>query len=145
MPTSCSVSSSACTAGRTSKGRAWDWLPCSASSTSMAAGSGPKRRSIRAPHSSSVLGRLRSTYSRKSSHFWWQGENLKNRIVVARDGEEALDFLFCRGPFSGRSPDYPPKLVLLDLKLPKVDGLQVLREIKTSPGLRAIPVVVLTS
>jgi two-component system response regulator len=74
-----------------------------------------------------------------------QSENLKNRIVVARDGEEALDFLFCRGAFNGRSPDYPPKLVLLDLKLPKVDGLQVLREIKTSPGLRAIPVVILTS
>ena len=74
-----------------------------------------------------------------------QSENLKNRIVVARDGEEALDFLFCRGPFSGRSREYPPKLVLLDLKLPKVDGLQVLREIKACPELRAIPVVVLTS
>jgi len=74
-----------------------------------------------------------------------QSDNLKNRIVVARDGEEALDFLFCRGAFSGRSPDHPPKLVLLDLKLPKVDGLQVLREIKASPALHAVPVVVLTS
>ena len=74
-----------------------------------------------------------------------QGDNLRNRIEVARDGEEALDFLFCRGAYSGRSPNHPPKLVLLDLKLPKVDGLQVLQEIKTRPESRAIPVVVLTS
>jgi len=69
----------------------------------------------------------------------------KCKIEVVRDGEEALDFLFCRGPFSNRSQTRPPKLVLLDLKLPKVDGLQVLREVKTSPETKAIPVVVLTS
>jgi two-component system response regulator len=69
----------------------------------------------------------------------------KIRIQVARDGEEALDFLFCRGAFAGRSPDNPPQLVLLDLKLPKVDGLQVLRELKARPETRAIPVVALTS
>jgi two-component system response regulator len=74
-----------------------------------------------------------------------QGENPRNRIVVARDGEEALDCLFCRGAYSGRSACNPPKLVLLDLKLPKVDGLQVLRELKATPQLRAIPVVILTS
>ena len=74
-----------------------------------------------------------------------QSENLKNRIVVARDGEEALDFVFCRAAYSGRSPNHPPKLIFLDLKLPKVDGLQVLQEIKASPELRAIPIVVLTS
>ena len=67
------------------------------------------------------------------------------RIEVARDGEEALNFLFCRGAFAGRSPSNPPKLVLLDLKLPKIDGLQVLREIKARPETRAIPVVALTS
>jgi two-component system response regulator len=67
------------------------------------------------------------------------------RIEVARDGEEALDFLFCRRAFAGRSPDRPPKLVLLDLKLPKVDGLQVLREIKSRLKTRAVPVVALTS
>jgi CheY-like chemotaxis protein len=72
-------------------------------------------------------------------------EGVKNRIEVARDGEEALDFLFCRGAYSDRSPAHPPKLVLLDLKLPKVDGLQVLQEIKTRPECRLIPVVVLTS
>ena len=67
------------------------------------------------------------------------------KIVVVRDGVEALDFLFCRGPFSKRSKACPPKLVLLDLKLPKVDGLQVLRELKATPDTCAIPIVVLTS
>jgi len=74
-----------------------------------------------------------------------QRENVKNQIVVVRDGAEALDFLFCRGEFSDRSPNHPPKLVLLDLKLPKVSGLDVLREIKSKPETRAIAVVVMTS
>lgn len=72
-------------------------------------------------------------------------ENLCNNIPVARDGEEALDFLFCRGAYSNRSLDKPPKLVILDLKLPKVDGLEVLRMIKNDPHTRAIPVIILTS
>jgi CheY-like chemotaxis protein len=72
-------------------------------------------------------------------------ENLGNTIQVARDGEEALDFLFCRGEFASRSFDHPPRLVLLDLKLPKVDGLEVLRAVKGDPRTHAIPVVVLTS
>ncbi len=71
--------------------------------------------------------------------------HLANRIHVARDGEEALDYVFCRGAFSGRPKDRLPKLVLLDLKLPKVDGLEVLKEIKTNPQTRPIPVVILTS
>lgn len=74
-----------------------------------------------------------------------RGENLKNAIEVCRDGEDALDFLFCRGAHSDRSPDRRPRLILLDLKLPKVDGLEVLREIKGSSSTRVIPVVVLTS
>jgi len=74
-----------------------------------------------------------------------RAENLGNRIEVARDGEEALDFLFCRGPHEGRERTNRPKLILLDLKLPKVDGLQVLREIKNEPSTHAIPVAVLTS
>ena len=72
-------------------------------------------------------------------------EKLANRIFVARDGEEALDFLFCREPFANRSFDHPPKLVLLDLKLPKVDGLEVLKQVKSDPRTRTIPVVIMTS
>ena len=72
-------------------------------------------------------------------------EKLTNTIHVVRDGEEALDFLFCRGVYDQRSFDHPPKLVVLDLKLPKVDGLQVLRQIKGDARTRAIAVAVLTS
>jgi two-component system response regulator len=72
-------------------------------------------------------------------------EKLANKIEVVGDGEEALDFLFCRNRFSGRSFDRPPRLVLLDLKLPKVDGMEVLRAIKADPRTRAIPVVILTA
>ena len=74
-----------------------------------------------------------------------RAENLVNTVQVARDGEEALDFLFCRGEFTSRSFDSPPRLVLLDLKLPKVDGLEVLRAVKGDPRTHAIPIVVLTS
>jgi CheY-like chemotaxis protein len=72
-------------------------------------------------------------------------EKLANNILVVRDGEEALDFLFCRGAFAARSFDHPPKLVLLDLKLPKVDGMELLKQIKTDPRTKTIPVVVMTS
>jgi CheY-like chemotaxis protein len=72
-------------------------------------------------------------------------EKLANDIQVARDGQEGLDFLFCTGEFSSRSFEHPPKLVLLDLKLPKVDGLEVLRQIKADPRTKTIPVVILTS
>jgi two-component system response regulator len=72
-------------------------------------------------------------------------ENLANNIFIVRDGEEALDFLFCRGAFAERSFDVPPKLVLLDLKLPKVDGIEVLRQVKGDPRTCTIPVVILTS
>jgi len=72
-------------------------------------------------------------------------EKLANNIFVVRDGEEALDFLFCRGAFTHRSFDHPPKLVLLDLKLPKVDGMEVLRQAKSDPRTKTIPVVIMTS
>src|SRR5208337_1694255 len=70
--------------------------------------------------------------------------NLANEVVVTRDGEEALDYLYSRGDYSGRSSENPA-VMLLDLKLPKVDGLEVLHQIKSDERLRMIPVVVLTS
>jgi two-component system, response regulator len=69
----------------------------------------------------------------------------KSRITVARDGEEALDFLFGRGAFRHRSAAPPPRLILLDLKLPKVDGLEVLRALRANTRTSLAPVVVLTS
>ncbi len=68
-----------------------------------------------------------------------------NSIVIARDGAEALDFVFGEGAHAGRAVTEQPKVILLDLKLPKVDGLEVLRRIKADPRTRAIPVVMLTS
>ena len=70
--------------------------------------------------------------------------NLANEVVVARDGEKALDYLYSRGEFSNRSNENPA-VMLLDLKLPKVDGLQVLQQIRSEERLKLMPVVVLTS
>ena len=70
---------------------------------------------------------------------------VSHKIQHVKDGEEALDFLFCRGAFSHRQFDRPPHLVLLDLKLPKLDGVQVLQTVKSDPRTKAIPVIVLTT
>ena len=71
--------------------------------------------------------------------------NIGNEVIVARDGEEALHWLFCTGPYQTRDPRQQPALVLLDLKLPKVDGLEVLRRIREHPDTKLVPVVILTS
>jgi CheY-like chemotaxis protein len=71
--------------------------------------------------------------------------NLGNRLHWVKDGAEALDFLFCRGAFADRDMSRPPKLVLLDIKMPKVDGTEVLRQIKADERTRTIPIVVMTS
>ncbi|RPI91354.1 MAG: response regulator [Chloroflexi bacterium] len=71
--------------------------------------------------------------------------NLANRVVHTEDGAEALDFLFARGKYEGRHTEAAPKVILLDLKLPKVNGLEVLRIIKSDPRLLTIPVVIVTS
>jgi two-component system, response regulator len=71
--------------------------------------------------------------------------NFTSRIHVARDGAEALEFIFCEGAHAARKIENMPKVILLDLKLPKVDGLEVLKRLKTDPRTRTIPVVVLTS
>jgi CheY-like chemotaxis protein len=73
-----------------------------------------------------------------------RNRNLANQLHWVKDGEEALDYLFCTGKYAGRDPARPPKLVLLDIKMPKVDGIQVLRRIKGSE-LKTVPVVVMTS
>jgi CheY-like chemotaxis protein len=71
--------------------------------------------------------------------------NLANRIQVARDGAEALEFIFCEGAHAARKISDAPKLILLDLQLPKITGLDVLRRLKGDPRTAVIPVVVLTS
>lgn len=72
-------------------------------------------------------------------------KNLANNLFHVEDGVDALDFLFARGKFSGRDMSEAPKVVLLDLKLPRINGLQVLREIKADPRTMSIPIVIVTS
>jgi len=71
--------------------------------------------------------------------------NLLNEVVVAKDGVEALDYLFCEGKFADRTHDHLPELILLDLKLPKVDGLEVLKRIRANSRTKLLPIVILTS
>jgi len=68
-----------------------------------------------------------------------------NEIMVVRDGQEALDYLFCRGKYAGEELKALPAVVLLDLKLPKVDGLEVLRQVRADPVTKCLPIIVLTS
>lgn len=75
----------------------------------------------------------------------FKDNNITNKIIVARDGEEALDFLFGTGMYKGRDLSIPPQVILLDLKLPKVDGMEVLRKIRSNPVTKILPVVILTS
>ena len=74
-----------------------------------------------------------------------RGKGLRNSFVVVKDGAEALDFLFSRGAYADRDVRNGPKIVLLDLRLPKVDGIEVLRQVKSDERTKRIPVVVLTS
>jgi two-component system, response regulator len=71
--------------------------------------------------------------------------NLANHIQIARDGAEALEFIFCQGAHAGRKIEHIPKVVLLDLKLPKIDGMEVLKRVKGDPRTKMIPIVMLTS
>ena len=75
----------------------------------------------------------------------FEKSNIANEVVVARDGEEALDYLFGTGNYAGRDVSVLPQVVLLDLKLPKVEGLEVLQRLRADPRTRRLPVVVLTS
>lgn len=74
-----------------------------------------------------------------------KNNNIANDVVVAQDGEEALDFVFQRGKYARNSPDFLPHFILLDIKLPKVDGLEVLRQIRSSDKAKHLPIVMLTS
>jgi two-component system response regulator len=71
--------------------------------------------------------------------------NLANHVQVVRDGEEALDFIFSTGKYEGRDINIKPKVILLDLKLPKVDGIEVLRKVRADEKTKTIPIVVMTS
>ena len=71
--------------------------------------------------------------------------NIANKVLIINDGRQALDFIFARGEFADRKRIVRPKIILLDLKLPKIDGLEVLKEIKSNPETKIIPVIVLTS
>ncbi|MBW8334484.1 MAG: response regulator [Prolixibacteraceae bacterium] len=72
-------------------------------------------------------------------------QNLANQIYIVEDGAEALDFIFCKGKYAERDFANPPKVVFLDLKLPKISGLEVLQEIKSNPLTKSLPVVVVSS
>ncbi len=74
-----------------------------------------------------------------------QQKKLANKVEWIQDGADALDFLFAEGAYTDRSGGEPPRLILLDIKLPKVSGIEVLRRIKENPQMRSIPVVMLTS
>jgi two-component system, response regulator len=71
--------------------------------------------------------------------------NIGNKVFVVRDGAEALDFLFCTGAYADRDPNDMPQVTLLDLKLPKIDGLEVLRRLRADERTRLLPIVILTS
>ncbi len=71
--------------------------------------------------------------------------NISNQIHVVRDGEEATEFIFCEGKFTNRRIEDMPSVILLDLKLPKIDGLDILKRVKSDPRTKSIPVIVLTS
>jgi two-component system response regulator len=71
--------------------------------------------------------------------------NLANRLIHLKDGAEALDFIFAKGAYADRSINDRPKVILLDIKMPKVDGIEVLRQIKSNPDTKTIPVVIMTS
>jgi two-component system response regulator len=74
-----------------------------------------------------------------------QKNNIRNEVVVARDGSEAIDYLFGTGAFAGRDLSVMPQIILLDLKLPKVDGFEVLKRVRASEATKLLPVVILTT
>jgi CheY-like chemotaxis protein len=165
MQISCSVCFNAYTLLKSLKAPELVWLPFSALSTAMEGRFGPRARWSKEQLSISHFPRC-ETQRRGTQHPMdtlgrillveddprdveltltaLEDHKLANEVTVARDGQEALDYLYRRGQFSTR-PNDNPAVILLDLKLPKVDGLEVLKQIKSDEQLKTIPVVVLTS
>src|SRR5439155_4465964 len=158
MPTACSVPSSACITRASSLAPASAWRSCSASSTATTAGSGctPSRATVRP--SFSISRSLNMSNANKVILLVadnpdvveltlraFKRSHLMNPIVVARDGIEALDFLFARGPHAERANAPLPTLAILDLTLPTLDGLGVLKAIRADQRTALLPVVILTS
>src|SRR5262245_32457862 len=150
---------SASTASRISRARASGWPPCSASFTAMAVRSGRKPLSSKARpftsrwdrwgklpmHEKLILLVEDNPDDEVLTLRALEKNNVLNRVVVARDGVEALEYLFGTGAHAGRDPSEHPQVILLDLTLPKVDGLGVLRQLRADPRTHLVPVVVLTS
>src|SRR5437764_8093708 len=159
MPTSYSVRFNVSTARASLRAQALDWRRCSALSTGMVAASGPKARWTRGqPFTSASQASRRQRMDNKVILLVEDNprdealtlralkkSNIVNDVVVARDGVEALDYLFGTGAYASRDMTLMPQLILLDLKLPKVNGLQVLQKIRADERTRRLPVVVFTS
>src|SRR6266481_6614295 len=158
-PKSSSAPSSACMPHPISPVSAWVWLPFRGSSTGTAAGFRQRERKAR-----ELRSRLRSKLSKGATMKErvillvednaddealtmraLSKNNITNKIVIARDGVEALDYLFGTGMYAGRDTSMQPELILLDLKLPKVDGFEVLKKLRADERTKLLPVVILTS
>src|SRR5262245_14450482 len=149
--TSCSGRFSGCTPCQNSRVPASALRPSSASSIATAARSGRKARptaarafSSRSTDMNEILLVEDNPDDVELTLRAFRKSNIANEIVVARDGLEALDYLFCTGTHSGRTPSLP-QVMLLDLKMPRVDGLHVLERVRAHPRTRLLPVVILTS
>src|SRR5438552_18283465 len=157
MPTACSAPSSACITRANSPAPASAWRSCSASSTGTTERSGCTPSPGMARPSISISGRRSMSETKvillvednaddvELTLRAFKRSHLMNPIVVARDGIEALDFLFARGPHAERANAPLPTLAILDLKLPKLDGLGVLKAIRADQRTGLLPVVILTS
>src|ERR1051325_8328 len=159
MSASCSARFNVCTARASLKARALALRPCSASSTGTAVASGPKARWTRGqPFTSASQASRRQRMENKVILLVEDNprdealtlralrkSNIVNDVVVARDGVEALDYLFGTGTHKGRDLTVMPQVVLLDLKLPKLNGLEVLRRMRANDITTRLPVVVFTS
>src|SRR5579862_2416367 len=158
MSTNSSVSFNACIACLNTTAQAWVWPSCSGSLIVMAAACGPKPNSTRAQlfhlllneeiamseNSVEILLVEDNPNDEMLALHAFKKHNLANKVHVVRDGAEALEFIFCTGAYAKRH-FANPRVILLDKKLPMVDGMEVLRQIRADPRTHLVPVVMLTS